>query len=160
MKFMNFFRSTCREWLNRIRLALCVVSLHAGMASNALRNSQRLLDDLSAIGNTQGSEFERATLYTARALVLLGEAEALQGLYLFNFSLYLHHMIKCIINILNILNNILNVLNKLIFRTLHLCERKRKKVHMVKSCNGGGCGNVLIGCHELSFNSRRVYSFS
>ncbi|XP_043258587.1 serine/threonine-protein kinase SMG1 isoform X3 [Colletes gigas] len=80
----TFFRtnkSTCKEWLNRIRLALCVVSLHSGLAGSGLRNSQRLLEDLSNSDNTQGIEFERATLCTAQAMVMLGEAEALQGLY-------------------------------------------------------------------------------
>ena len=81
--FFHTNRSTCREWLNRIRLALCVVSLHAGLATNALRNGQRLLDDLSNVDNTQGTEFERAALCTAQAMVMLGEAEALQGLYVY-----------------------------------------------------------------------------
>ena len=81
--FFHTNRSTCREWLNRIRLALCVVSLHAGLATNALRNGQRLLDDLSNADNTQGAEFERAALCTAQAMVMLDEAEALQGLYVY-----------------------------------------------------------------------------
>ncbi|OAD60741.1 Serine/threonine-protein kinase SMG1 [Eufriesea mexicana] len=81
--FFHTNKSTCKEWLNRIRLALCVVSLHSGLASSALRNSQRLLDDLSSSDNTQGIEFERATLCTAQAMVMLGEAEALQGLYVY-----------------------------------------------------------------------------
>ncbi|XP_057324226.1 serine/threonine-protein kinase SMG1 isoform X1 [Microplitis mediator] len=81
--FFHTNKSTCREWLNRIRLALCVVSLHAGLATNALRNGQRLLEDLSDTEMIQGPEFERATLCTAQALVMLGEAEALQGLYIY-----------------------------------------------------------------------------
>lgn len=80
-------RSTCREWLNRIRLALCVVSLHAGLATNALRNGQRLLEDLSNADNTQCPEFERAVLCTAQAMIMLGEAEALQGLYIYTKEL-------------------------------------------------------------------------
>ncbi|KZC05708.1 Serine/threonine-protein kinase SMG1 [Dufourea novaeangliae] len=81
--FFHTNKSTCREWLNRIRLALCVVSLHSGLAGSALRNSQRLLEDLSNSENTHGIEFERATLCTAQAMVMLGEAEALQGLYMY-----------------------------------------------------------------------------
>ncbi|XP_015595300.1 serine/threonine-protein kinase SMG1 [Cephus cinctus] len=81
--FFHTNRSTCKEWLNRIRLALCVVSLHAGLATNAVRNGQRLLEDLSNADNTQGPEFERAVLLTTKALVMLGEAEALQGLYVY-----------------------------------------------------------------------------
>lgn len=81
--FFHTNKSTCREWLNRIRLALCVVSLHAGMAANVLRNGQRLMEDLTNSENTQGAEFERAALCTAQAMVKLGEAEALQGLYVY-----------------------------------------------------------------------------
>lgn len=81
--FFHTNKSTCKEWLNRIRLALCVVSLHSGLATNALRNGQRLLEDLSNADNTQGIEFERATLWTAQAMVALSEAEALQGLYVY-----------------------------------------------------------------------------
>ncbi|KAL6442065.1 hypothetical protein ACFW04_002410 [Cataglyphis niger] len=81
--FFHTNKSTCREWLNRIRLALCVVSLHSGLATSALRNGQRLLEDLSNADNTQGIEFERATLWTAQAMVALSEAEALQGLYVY-----------------------------------------------------------------------------
>lgn len=81
--FFHTNRSTCKEWLNRIRLALCVVSLHAGLATSALRNGQKLLEDLSNQNNTQSTEFERATLCTAKAMVMLGETEALQGLYVY-----------------------------------------------------------------------------
>lgn len=81
--FFHTNKSTCKEWLNRIRLALCVVSLHSGLATSALRNGQRLLEDLSNADNTQGIEFERATLWTAQAMVALNEAEALQGLYVY-----------------------------------------------------------------------------
>lgn len=81
--FFHTNKSTCREWLNRIRLALCVVSLHSGLATSALRNGQRLLEDLSNVDNTQSVDFERATLWTAQAMVTLSEAEALQGLYVY-----------------------------------------------------------------------------
>jgi len=81
--FFHTNKSTCKEWLNRIRLALCVVSLHSGLATSTLRNGQRLLEDLSNADNTQGIEFERATLWTAQAMLALGEAEALQGLYIY-----------------------------------------------------------------------------
>lgn len=81
--FFHTNRSTCREWLNRIRLALCVVSLHAGLSTNVLRNGQRLIEDLDKADNTHGVEFERAVLCTTQAMVRLGEAEALQGLYIY-----------------------------------------------------------------------------
>lgn len=81
--FFHTNKSTCKEWLNRIRLALCVVSLHAGLATSALRNGQRLLENLINADITQGAEFERAALCIATALVKLGETEALQGLYVY-----------------------------------------------------------------------------
>uniref|UniRef100_A0ABD2W8V2 non-specific serine/threonine protein kinase n=2 Tax=Trichogramma kaykai TaxID=54128 RepID=A0ABD2W8V2_9HYME len=82
----SFFRtnaSTCREWLKRVRLALCVVSLHAGLATQALRNGLRVLEDLSVTAESNTAEFERAVVCVARALVMLREPEALQGLVSF-----------------------------------------------------------------------------
>ncbi|XP_043280213.1 serine/threonine-protein kinase SMG1 isoform X1 [Venturia canescens] len=79
--FFHTNKSTCKEWLNRVRLALCVVALYAGLSTSALRNAQRFLESLCNAELTQGVEFERTVMCTATALVKLGETEALQGLY-------------------------------------------------------------------------------
>lgn len=99
--FFHTNRLTCKEWLNRIRLALCVVSLHAGLATNAVRNGQRLLEDLCASNNTQSAEFERATLCIARAFVMLGEAEALQGIFLSNRNLRFYFLSSKVLSFLH-----------------------------------------------------------
>ncbi|XP_047110312.1 serine/threonine-protein kinase SMG1 [Schistocerca piceifrons] len=79
--FFHTNRSTCGEWLTRIRTAVVIVALHAGHATIAVRHGQRLLQDLAEAGNTQGSEFERAIMYVCWALCKLHEPEAIQGLY-------------------------------------------------------------------------------
>lgn len=79
--FFHTNKSTCKEWLNRVRLALCVVALYAGLSTSALRNAQRFLESLCNAELTQTVEFERAVMCTATALIKLGETEALQGLY-------------------------------------------------------------------------------
>ncbi|RZF38904.1 hypothetical protein LSTR_LSTR014342 [Laodelphax striatellus] len=79
--FFHTNKSTCAEWLTRIRLAVVVVSLHCGLAASAVRNGHCLLQDLLDSGNTQGPEFETAVLYVAWGLSRLQEAEAVQGLY-------------------------------------------------------------------------------
>ncbi|RZF40250.1 hypothetical protein LSTR_LSTR007450 [Laodelphax striatellus] len=79
--FFHTNKSTCAEWLTRIRLAVVVVSLHCGLAASAVRNGHCLLQDLLDSANTQGPEFETAVLYVAWGLSRLHEAEAVQGLY-------------------------------------------------------------------------------
>lgn len=74
-------KSTCAEWLTRNRMAIVVVSLHAGLASSAVRHGYCLLQDLLDAGNTKGADFENAVLHVAWALYKLKEAEAVQGLY-------------------------------------------------------------------------------
>lgn len=46
-------KSTCAEWLTRNRMAIVVVSLHAGLASSAIRHGYCLLQDLLDAGNVK-----------------------------------------------------------------------------------------------------------
>ncbi|KAJ1529376.1 hypothetical protein ONE63_006163 [Megalurothrips usitatus] len=83
----NFFhtnRSTCVEWLTRIRLAVVAVALRAGQAATAVRQGHALLQHLHETNNTQGLEFERAVLYVGCALSRLQEWESIQGLYIWS----------------------------------------------------------------------------
>lgn len=83
----NFFhtnRSTCVEWLTRIRLAVIAVALRAGQAATAVRQGHSLLQHLHDSNNTQGPEFERAVLYVGCALSRLQEWESIQGLYIWS----------------------------------------------------------------------------
>ncbi|XP_044735996.1 serine/threonine-protein kinase SMG1 isoform X2 [Chrysoperla carnea] len=79
--FFHTNASTCREWFSRIRIAITVVALHAGLSPMAIRHAQALLNDLANADNTQGVEFERAVLHLAWGYLNLNESEALQGLY-------------------------------------------------------------------------------
>ena len=79
--FFHTNKSTCGEWLTRIRTAVVVVAIHAGQATTAIRHGHCLLQDLAETNNTQGPEFERGVMYVCWALCKLGEAEAIQGLY-------------------------------------------------------------------------------
>ncbi|KAK3930101.1 Serine/threonine-protein kinase SMG1 [Frankliniella fusca] len=80
----NFFhtnRSTCVEWLTRIRLAVVAVALRSGQAATAVRQGHALLQHLHETNNTQGLEFERAALYVGCALNRMQQSESIQGLY-------------------------------------------------------------------------------
>lgn len=79
--FFHTNRSTCVEWLTRIRLAVVAVALRAGQAATAVRQGHALLQYLHEMNNTQGLEFERAALYVGCALTRLQEWESVQGLY-------------------------------------------------------------------------------
>ncbi|XP_063243710.1 serine/threonine-protein kinase SMG1 isoform X2 [Bacillus rossius redtenbacheri] len=79
--FFHTNKSTCDEWLSRIRIAVVVVALHAGEATMAIRNGQCLLQDLVEAHNLQGAEFERAVMYLCWAYCKLREPEAILGLY-------------------------------------------------------------------------------
>lgn len=83
----NFFhtnRSTCVEWLTRVRLAVVAVALRSGQAATAVRQGHALLQHLHETNNTQGMEFERAVLYVGCALSRLHEWESIQGLYIWS----------------------------------------------------------------------------
>ncbi|XP_034250537.1 serine/threonine-protein kinase SMG1 [Thrips palmi] len=80
--FFHTNRSTCVEWLTRIRLAVVAVALRAGQAATAVRQGHALLQYLHEMNNTQGLEFERAALYVGCALTRLHEWESVQGLYI------------------------------------------------------------------------------
>nr|CAD7257208.1 unnamed protein product [Timema shepardi] len=82
--FFHTNKSTCAEWLSRIRGAVIVVALHVGHATTAVRHGHYLLQDLLSNNNTQGTEFEKAVMYVGWALCKLQEPEAIQGLYVWS----------------------------------------------------------------------------
>ncbi|KAG0722298.1 Serine/threonine-protein kinase SMG1 [Chionoecetes opilio] len=79
--FFRTNRQTCTEWLSRIRAAVIIVALNCGRPEVAVRHSYKLLQELKDNNNTQGSDFERAVCYCARALVAEGCDEGVTGLY-------------------------------------------------------------------------------
>lgn len=51
--FFHTNKSTCAEWLARIRLIIVMVSLHAGLSTTAVRHGYCLLQDMVQAGNTK-----------------------------------------------------------------------------------------------------------
>uniref|UniRef100_A0A1B6CNV0 non-specific serine/threonine protein kinase n=1 Tax=Clastoptera arizonana TaxID=38151 RepID=A0A1B6CNV0_9HEMI len=85
--FFHTNKSTCGEWLARNRQAVVVVSLHAGLATSAVRHGYCLLQDMLDSGNTKGVEFENTVIEVASALCKLKETEAIQGLYIWSWNI-------------------------------------------------------------------------
>lgn len=51
--FFHTNKSTCGEWLTRIRTAVVVVAIHAGQATTAVRHGHCMLQDMADANNTQ-----------------------------------------------------------------------------------------------------------
>lgn len=84
--FFHTNKSTCREWLTRVRPAALLVGLHAGHASAVIRHSHSLLTTNSTTHSSATTLSLSADVLTyclslARALIQLKEPEALTGLY-------------------------------------------------------------------------------
>ncbi|KAL8580399.1 hypothetical protein ACOMHN_020876 [Nucella lapillus] len=79
--FFRTNRSTCLEWLSRIRMCIMTVAAHAGLPSVVVRHAHELLRDLLEMDRTQESEFEQGVVYLVRALCDLSCPEAVQGVY-------------------------------------------------------------------------------
>ncbi|XP_042907666.1 serine/threonine-protein kinase SMG1 isoform X2 [Parasteatoda tepidariorum] len=81
----TFFRtnkSTCHEWLNRIRSTATLVAFNAGCPAAAVRHGYEYLQEIKNSGNSQVVEVEN-TLYTiVKALIQLRCPEAVLGLYI------------------------------------------------------------------------------
>ncbi|GIY22261.1 hypothetical protein CDAR_374792 [Caerostris darwini] len=81
----SFFRtnkSTCHEWLSRVRANAVVVSLNAGCPAAAVRHGYEFLQELRNNGNTLNSEHENILYLIVKALIQLHCPEAVLGLYI------------------------------------------------------------------------------
>ena len=79
--FFRTNRSTCLEWLARVRLAVIVIAEQAGQTALVVRQAWELMRDMKHSNATQTNEFEKVLVYLVRALVKLRCWEAIQGLY-------------------------------------------------------------------------------
>ncbi|XP_077975239.1 serine/threonine-protein kinase SMG1-like isoform X1 [Styela clava] len=79
--FFSTNRSTCEQWLNRLRLAAMKVSLNCGLYCEAINHGQKILQDMKINNNTQGSEFEQAIFMSVEALMELRSPQIIAGLY-------------------------------------------------------------------------------
>ncbi|XP_055937546.1 serine/threonine-protein kinase SMG1-like isoform X2 [Argiope bruennichi] len=81
----TFFRtnkSTCHEWLARVRSTAVVVALNAGCPAAAVRHGFELLKELKNNGNTMNADIESTLYGIVKALILLHSPEAILGLYI------------------------------------------------------------------------------
>ena len=51
--FFHTNKSTCGEWLTRIRTAVVIVAIHAGQATTAVRHGHCMLQDMADANSTQ-----------------------------------------------------------------------------------------------------------
>lgn len=79
--FFNTNSSTCKEWLDRIRMVLVYISLHVGQSTITLRHCRALLKNFVATCRTNSVDFERTVMYATLALLNLKESESILGLY-------------------------------------------------------------------------------
>ncbi|XP_035229827.1 serine/threonine-protein kinase SMG1-like, partial [Stegodyphus dumicola] len=80
----TFFRtnkSTCHEWLSRIRSTAVVVAVNAGNPAAAVRHGFELLQEIKNSGNSQVPEFENTLYAVVKALIQMHCPEAVLGLY-------------------------------------------------------------------------------
>lgn len=78
--FFHTNRSTCREWLNRVRPAALAVSFYSGHYGASVYHASLILQ--TAANSTTNIDIEAITMSVARALIKLEEPEVLHGLYI------------------------------------------------------------------------------
>ena len=61
--FFRTNRSTCQEWLSRIRLCVMAVAAHAGQPAVVVRHAHELLNDLLDVDNTSVSHLAFMVLF-------------------------------------------------------------------------------------------------
>lgn len=80
--FFHTNRSTCREWLTRVRPAALAVSLYSGHFGAAIYHASLILE--TAANSNTNIDVEAITMSVARALVKIQEPEVLHGLYVWS----------------------------------------------------------------------------
>ncbi|GAB6021589.1 Serine/threonine-protein kinase smg1 [Chamberlinius hualienensis] len=79
--FFRTNKTTCQEWLSRVRRAAITLSLQFGHPSFAVRNSFHLVKAMHEAGNTQENDFNQAVFLLIQALVCLNSPDAILGVY-------------------------------------------------------------------------------
>lgn len=78
--FFHTNRSTCREWLNRVRPATLAVCIYSGHYGAAVYHASLILQ--TAANTTTNIDIEAITMSVARVLIKIEEPEVLHGLYI------------------------------------------------------------------------------
>ncbi|UJR15815.1 hypothetical protein I4U23_002744 [Adineta vaga] len=85
-KTVKFFfitnKSTCLEWLNRIRIPIILTAVRSGQHESAVRNCNQYLIHVCALGQAETSEFEFVIISYVQSLIKLHNSMAIHGIYI------------------------------------------------------------------------------
>ncbi|CAF0981896.1 unnamed protein product [Adineta ricciae] len=74
-------KSTCLEWLNRIRIPMILTAVRSGQYESAVRNCNQYLMHVCALGQADASEFELVLISFVQSLVKLHNSMVIHGIY-------------------------------------------------------------------------------
>ncbi|CAF4550319.1 unnamed protein product, partial [Rotaria magnacalcarata] len=74
-------KSTCCEWLNRIRIPIILTALRSGQYESAARNYNQYLMHACSLGQAEASEFEFVIISFVQSLIKLHNSMAIHGIY-------------------------------------------------------------------------------
>ncbi|CAF3401832.1 unnamed protein product [Rotaria socialis] len=84
-KTVKFFfitnKSTCCEWLNRIRIPIILTALRSGQYESAARNYNQYLMHACSLGQAEASEFEFVIISFVQSLIKLHNSMTIHGIY-------------------------------------------------------------------------------
>ncbi|CAM4860927.1 unnamed protein product [Rotaria socialis] len=74
-------KSTCCEWLNRIRIPIILTALRSGQYESAARNFNQYLLHTCSLGQAEASKFEFVIISFVQSLIKLHNSMAIHGIY-------------------------------------------------------------------------------
>ncbi|CAF1174376.1 unnamed protein product [Didymodactylos carnosus] len=74
-------KSTCFEWLNRIRIPIILTAVRSGQYEAAVRNCWQYITHICTLGQAETSEFEFVVISFVQSLIKLHNSMALNGIY-------------------------------------------------------------------------------
>ncbi|CAF3349426.1 unnamed protein product, partial [Rotaria socialis] len=74
-------KSTCCEWLNRIRIPIILTALRSGQYESAARNYNQYLMHACSLGQAEASEFEFVIISFVQSLIKLHNSMTIHGIY-------------------------------------------------------------------------------
>ncbi|CAF0977060.1 unnamed protein product [Rotaria sordida] len=85
-KTVKFFfitnKSTCFEWLNRIRIPIILTAVRSGQYESAVRNCNQYLMHVCSLGQAEAIEFEFVIISFVQSLIKLHNSMAIHGIYI------------------------------------------------------------------------------
>ncbi|CAF3645050.1 unnamed protein product [Rotaria socialis] len=84
-KTVKFFfitnKTTCCEWLNRIRIPMILTAVRSGQYESAARNCNQYLMHACSLGQVEAVEFEFVIISFVQSLIKLHNSMAIHGIY-------------------------------------------------------------------------------